>query len=209
MGHFVERYGPRISGMVAASFWGAGLMVASLGVKLGIIQVLWLGYGVLGGIGLGIGYITPVSTLVKWFPDRRGLATGLAIMGFGFLMVATLIERGLMAAFLSLLPVLLFGLGLLEPLLWAVSSGTFVIYGIWMVYRAIRNRKYIINTIMSMSLYFGLIGVGIAVIIVQLMHALGVGMQQSAWWYMIGVTWLLVTAGYRFFFILREWIHGQ
>ena len=84
MGHFVERYGPRISGMVAASFWGAGLMVASLGVKLGIIQVLWLGYGVLGGIGLGIGYITPVSTLVKWFPDRRGLATGLAIMGFGF-----------------------------------------------------------------------------------------------------------------------------
>ena len=59
-------------------------MVASLGAKLGVIQILWLGYGVLGGIGLGIGYITPVSTLVKWFPDRRGLATGLAIMGFGF-----------------------------------------------------------------------------------------------------------------------------
>jgi len=84
MGHFVERNGPRISGMVAATFWGIGLMVASLGVKLGVIEVLWLGYGVLGGIGLGIGYITPVSTLVKWFPDRRGLATGLAIMGFGF-----------------------------------------------------------------------------------------------------------------------------
>jgi len=70
--------------MVAATFWGTGLMVASLGVKLGIIEILWLGYGILGGIGLGIGYITPVSTLVKWFPDRRGLATGLAIMGFGF-----------------------------------------------------------------------------------------------------------------------------
>ena len=84
MGHFVERYGPRISGMVAATFWGIGLMVASLGVKLGVIEVLWLGYGVLGGIGLGIGYLSPVSTLVKWFPDRRGLATGLAIMGFGF-----------------------------------------------------------------------------------------------------------------------------
>jgi len=84
MGHFVERYGPRISGMVAASFWGTGLMVASLGVKLGMIEILWLGYGVLGGIGLGVGYITPVSTLVKWFPDRRGMATGLAIMGFGF-----------------------------------------------------------------------------------------------------------------------------
>jgi len=84
MGHFVERHGPRKSGMVAASFWGIGLMVASLGIKLGVIEILWFGYGILGGIGLGIGYITPVSTLVKWFPDRRGLATGLAIMGFGF-----------------------------------------------------------------------------------------------------------------------------
>ena len=70
--------------MVAAVLWELGLMVASLGVKLGVIQILWLGYGVLGGMGLGIGYITPVSTLVKWFPDRRGMATGLAIMGFGF-----------------------------------------------------------------------------------------------------------------------------
>ena len=84
LGHFVERYGPRTSGMVAAAFWGTGLIVASLGVKLGILWIIWLGYGVLGGIGLGVGYITPVSTLVKWFPDRRGLATGLAIMGFGF-----------------------------------------------------------------------------------------------------------------------------
>lgn len=84
MGRFVERHGPSKSGMVAAAFWGTGLMVASLGVKLGIIEIVWLGYGVLGGIGLGVGYITPVSTLVKWFPDRRGLATGLAIMGFGF-----------------------------------------------------------------------------------------------------------------------------
>ena len=134
---------------------------------------------------------------------------GSSLSSLDRLMVATLIERGLMAAFLSLLPVLLFGLGLSEPLLWAVSSGTFVIYGIWIAYRGIRNRRYIIDTMMSMSLYFGLIGIGVAVIIVQLMHALGVGMQQSAWWYMIGVTWLLVTAGYRFFFILREWIHGQ
>jgi OFA family oxalate/formate antiporter-like MFS transporter len=84
LGRFVERHGPRKSGMVAATLWGVGLLVASLGVKLGVIQVLWLGYGVLGGMGLGLGYITPVSTLVKWFPDRRGMATGLAIMGFGF-----------------------------------------------------------------------------------------------------------------------------
>jgi MFS family permease len=84
LGRFVERYGPSKSGMFAAAFWGTGLIVASLGVKLGILKIVWLGYGVLGGIGLGVGYITPVSTLVKWFPDRRGLATGSAIMGFGF-----------------------------------------------------------------------------------------------------------------------------
>ena len=84
MGHFVEKHGPRKSGMLAATFFGGGLLVAGLGASLGNLYLVWLGYGVLGGIGLGIGYITPVSTLVKWFPDRRGLATGLAIMGFGF-----------------------------------------------------------------------------------------------------------------------------
>lgn len=84
MGHFVEKRGPRISGMVSACFWGGGLLIAGLGAKLGSIWLLYLGYGVFGGIGLGTGYITPVSTLVKWFPDRRGLATGMAIMGFGF-----------------------------------------------------------------------------------------------------------------------------
>ncbi len=84
MGHFVERHGPRKAGMLAASFFGGGLLVAGLGAWLQNLYVIWLGYGVLGGIGLGIGYITPVSTLVKWFPDHRGFATGLAIMGFGF-----------------------------------------------------------------------------------------------------------------------------
>ena len=84
MGHFVERHGPRKAGMLAASFFGGGLLVAGLGAWMQNLYVIWLGYGVLGGIGLGIGYITPVSTLVKWFPDHRGLATGLAIMGFGF-----------------------------------------------------------------------------------------------------------------------------
>ncbi|MCE2573422.1 L-lactate MFS transporter [Motilimonas eburnea] len=84
MGHFVERHGPRKAGLIAATFWGTGLLVAGLGTYIGNIYLLWLGYGVLGGIGLGVGYITPVSTLVKWFPDRRGFATGLAIMGFGF-----------------------------------------------------------------------------------------------------------------------------
>jgi OFA family oxalate/formate antiporter-like MFS transporter len=84
LGPFVEKYGPRASGLFAACFYGAGTAVAGLGVHLDSLPVFILGYGVLGGIGLGVGYITPVSTLVKWFPDQRGLATGMAIMGFGF-----------------------------------------------------------------------------------------------------------------------------
>ncbi len=84
MGHFVEKHGPRKSGMLAATFFGGGLLIAGVGASMQNLYVIMLGYGALGGIGLGIGYITPVSTLVKWFPDRRGLATGLAIMGFGF-----------------------------------------------------------------------------------------------------------------------------
>lgn len=84
MGHFVEKHGPKKSGLVSAVFFGVGTVGAGLSVQIESLYLLYFTYGALGGIGLGIGYITPVSTLVKWFPDRRGLATGLAIMGFGF-----------------------------------------------------------------------------------------------------------------------------
>lgn len=84
MGHFVEARGPRASGLISTVFFASGLIVSGFAVQIESLWLLYLGYGVLGGIGLGIGYITPVSTLVKWFPDRRGMATGLAIMGFGF-----------------------------------------------------------------------------------------------------------------------------
>nr|WP_233129899.1 OFA family MFS transporter [Domibacillus epiphyticus] len=84
MGHFVEKHGPRKAGLVASVFFGVGIAGAGFAVQLGSLPLLYITYGVLGGIGLGVGYIAPVSTLVKWFPDRRGLATGLAIMGFGF-----------------------------------------------------------------------------------------------------------------------------
>ncbi|RKD73396.1 OFA family oxalate/formate antiporter-like MFS transporter [Sinobaca qinghaiensis] len=94
MGHFVEKYGPRVSGLVAASFFGAGMIGSGIAVSIESLGLLYVTYGVLGGIGLGVGYITPVSTLVKWFPDRRGLATGLAIMGFGF---AAMIASPIMA----------------------------------------------------------------------------------------------------------------
>jgi MFS family permease len=82
-GHWLETAGPRKAGFVAALCWSGGLLIAALGVYSHQIWLLWLGAGAIGGIGLGLGYISPVSTLIKWFPDHRGMATGLAIMGFG------------------------------------------------------------------------------------------------------------------------------
>jgi MFS family permease len=82
-GGWLERAGPRKAGFVAACCWGGGLLLGALGVYVHQLWLLWLGSGVIGGVGLGLGYISPVSTLVKWFPDRRGMATGMAIMGFG------------------------------------------------------------------------------------------------------------------------------
>jgi MFS family permease len=82
-GTWVDRNGPRKAMFTAACFWAAGFLVGALGISTHQLWLIYLGYGVIGGIGLGIGYISPVSTLIKWFPDRPGLATGLAIMGFG------------------------------------------------------------------------------------------------------------------------------
>jgi MFS family permease len=82
-GKWVERVGPRKAMLAAALCFSGGFAVSALGVYLHQIVLVYLGYGVLGGIGLGLGYISPVSTLMKWFPDRPGMATGLAIMGFG------------------------------------------------------------------------------------------------------------------------------
>jgi OFA family oxalate/formate antiporter-like MFS transporter len=95
LGHFVEKHGPRRAGTLAAVFFGLGIAGAGIALKTNHILLLYLCYGVLGGIGLGVGYIAPVSTLVKWFPDKRGLATGLAIMGFGFasLISSPIIQR--------------------------------------------------------------------------------------------------------------------
>jgi MFS family permease len=82
-GGWLERAGPRKAGVVAALCWCGGLVLGAIGIITHQLWLLWLGSGVIGGIGLGLGYISPVSTLVKWFPDRRGMATGMAIMGFG------------------------------------------------------------------------------------------------------------------------------
>ena len=83
LGTWVERVGPRTAMFTAALCWAGGFFIGALGVATTQLWLVYLGYGFLGGIGLGIGYISPVSTLIKWFPDRPGLATGLAIMGFG------------------------------------------------------------------------------------------------------------------------------
>ncbi|WP_431937410.1 OFA family MFS transporter [Micromonospora sp. RP3T] len=99
-GTWVEANGPRKAMFVSACFWAAGFLVGALGIATSQLWLLYLGYGVLGGIGLGIGYISPVSTLIKWFPDRPGLATGLAIMGFGGgAMVASPLSRQLLSFF--------------------------------------------------------------------------------------------------------------
>ncbi|HZJ13167.1 MAG TPA: OFA family MFS transporter [Methyloceanibacter sp.] len=82
-GGWLERVGPRRAGVVAAICWGGGFLISAVGVYMHQLWLLWLGSGIIGGIGLGLGYISPVSTLIKWFPDRRGMATGMAIMGFG------------------------------------------------------------------------------------------------------------------------------
>lgn len=84
LGRWVEKVGPKVSGTTAGLFYGVGILGSGLAIHLEYLWLFYICYGVIGGIGLGIGYITPVSTLVKWFPDRRGLATGMAIMGFGF-----------------------------------------------------------------------------------------------------------------------------
>lgn len=99
-GKWLETAGPRKAMFVAATCFGLGFIVSALGVHLHSLAVIYLGYGLIGGVGLGLGYISPVSTLIKWFPDRPGLSTGLAIMGFGGgAMIGAPLANNLMAYF--------------------------------------------------------------------------------------------------------------
>ena len=99
-GRWLERVGPRAVGTVAALCWGGGFFVGGLGVLTHRLGLLYLGYGVIGGCGLGLGYVSPVSTLIRWFPDRRGMAAGLAIMGFGGgAIIGTPLKEHLIASF--------------------------------------------------------------------------------------------------------------
>jgi len=99
-GGWLERVGPRKAGLAAALCWCGGLVISAIGVYEHQLWLIWLGSGIIGGLGLGLGYISPVSTLIKWFPDRRGMATGMAIMGFGGgAMIGAPLAQKLMANF--------------------------------------------------------------------------------------------------------------
>ncbi len=99
-GKWLEDVGPRKVGTVAAACWGGGFLIGGLGIHLHELWLVYLGYGVIGGCGLGLGYVSPVSTLIRWFPDRRGMATGMAIMGFGGgALVGTPLKQSLIDAF--------------------------------------------------------------------------------------------------------------
>jgi MFS family permease len=99
-GRWLEEVGPRMVGTVAAVCWGGGYVIGGLGIVLHELPLVYLGYGAIGGCGLGLGYVSPVSTLIRWFPDRRGMAAGMAIMGFGGgAIIGTLLQRFLIRAF--------------------------------------------------------------------------------------------------------------
>ncbi|HRM24334.1 MAG: OFA family MFS transporter [Enterococcus sp.] len=99
MGRITDKHGPRLTGTISAIFFGAGIALTGWAISVQSLPMLYLSYGLIGGIGLGTGYVTPVSTMMAWFPDRPGIATGMAIMGFGFAtLITTPIAEALMAS---------------------------------------------------------------------------------------------------------------
>jgi MFS transporter, OFA family, oxalate/formate antiporter len=111
----LPKFGPRKLAVTGSLLYGAGYLLAALALHLKSLPLLWLGYGVVGGIGLGLGYVTPVATVAKWFPDKKGLATGMVVMGFGFgaLLMSKVIAPALDAAFPNQPPVVFAGIGLI------------------------------------------------------------------------------------------------
>src|ERR1700712_4134725 len=129
-GAWLEKAGPRRAMFYAAICFGTGFYVSALGAQMHSLPLIYLGYGVIGGIGLGLGYISPVSTLIKWFPDRPGLSTGLAIMGFGGgAMIGGPLASNLMAYFRAhgqaMIPMTFIAMGVLYFL--------FMMFGVFMI----------------------------------------------------------------------------
>ena len=111
----LARYGPRKLAVIGSLLYGVGYLLAALALRWHSLVLLWFGFGVIGGIGLGLGYVTPVATVAKWFPDKKGLVTGMVVMGFGFgaLLMSKVIAPGLDAAFHGELPLIFAGIGLI------------------------------------------------------------------------------------------------
>jgi MFS transporter, OFA family, oxalate/formate antiporter len=111
----LPKFGPRKLAVTGSVLYGAGYLLAALALRWKSLPLLWLGYGVVGGIGLGLGYVTPVATVAKWFPDKKGLATGMVVMGFGFgaLLMSKVVAPALDAAFPNQLPAVFAGIGLI------------------------------------------------------------------------------------------------
>ena len=111
----LPRFGPRKLAVLGSLLYGCGYFLAAVALRCKSLGLLWLGFGVVGGIGLGLGYVTPIATAAKWFPDKKGLVTGMVVMGFGFgaLLMSKLIAPGLNAAFRGNLPLVFAGAGLI------------------------------------------------------------------------------------------------
>ncbi|MGH0029317.1 MAG: hypothetical protein ACQGVC_05975 [Myxococcota bacterium] len=122
--------------------------------------------------------------------------------------VALLIERGLVATFFALLPIVLGGVGVPGQALWAGISAAFCAYAISLAQRSGTDRRAepeTFHTVVEQPVYYALLFTGWAVIALMAAHALGLGIERNAWWYAVAVTWLLTTAGYLFFFVVRSW----
>jgi OFA family oxalate/formate antiporter-like MFS transporter len=111
----LPRFGPRKLAILGSVLFGAGHLLAALALWWRVLPLLWLGYGAIGGIGLGLGYVTPVATVAKWFPDRKGLVTGMVVMGFGFgaLLMSKVIAPALDTLFQHQLPLVFAGAGVI------------------------------------------------------------------------------------------------
>jgi len=114
-GILLPKFGPRKLAVTGSLLYGTGYLLAALALRLHSLPLLWLGYGVVGGSGLGLGYVTPVATVAKWFPDKKGLVTGMVVMGFGFgaLLMSKVIAPALAAACQQQLPLVFAGSGLI------------------------------------------------------------------------------------------------
>lgn len=123
-GVLLPKLGPRKLAVTGALLYGAGYLLAALALHLKMLALLWLGYGVIGGIGLGLGYVTPVATAAKWFPDKKGLVTGMVVMGFGFgaLLMSKVIAPALDAMFQNQLPLTFAGAGVIVGVVGLVAA---------------------------------------------------------------------------------------